>query len=383
MNFTNRFPYTTLNNINLDWIIKRVKELGTTVRSYAQDIASAAALAETAQEAAESALNNAQTAQTAAADALETAESASATAEGVADTANAAQAAAQAAQTTAQAAQTTAQAAQTAVAGKQDAPATPGTAGQVLGLDGNLSPVWVNQSGGGGGTSDYNALENKPTINNVTLTGNKTGADLGLASATDLSAVSTTAQAAQTAAQAAQTAAQAAQTTADDAADDAADAMTAAQTAQTTANNKENAIDSSVTGVLYRTASGVIRAAVAGTDYLTPATNYSPWSTHDGVTSYSIVADDAGKTIRTNYKCTITLTRAVSQAMPIGTEIGLFCGATGADALILLNLPDGRTYGRATGFTSIKLKGICSMNAIKKAWGNTWFVTGPDVEVVS
>lgn len=34
--------------------------------------------------------------------------------------------------------------------------------------------------GGGGGTDDYTHLENKPKINNVTLSGNKTGADLGL-----------------------------------------------------------------------------------------------------------------------------------------------------------------------------------------------------------
>lgn len=34
--------------------------------------------------------------------------------------------------------------------------------------------------GGGGGTSDYTDLNNKPSINNVTLSGNKTGSDLGL-----------------------------------------------------------------------------------------------------------------------------------------------------------------------------------------------------------
>lgn len=34
--------------------------------------------------------------------------------------------------------------------------------------------------GGGGGTTDYSALSNKPSINNVTLSGNKTAADLGL-----------------------------------------------------------------------------------------------------------------------------------------------------------------------------------------------------------
>lgn len=35
--------------------------------------------------------------------------------------------------------------------------------------------------GGGGGTTDYNALSNKPQINNITLTGNKSFSDLGLA----------------------------------------------------------------------------------------------------------------------------------------------------------------------------------------------------------
>ena len=34
--------------------------------------------------------------------------------------------------------------------------------------------------GGGGGTSDYNDLDNKPSINGVTLSGNKTASQLGL-----------------------------------------------------------------------------------------------------------------------------------------------------------------------------------------------------------
>lgn len=36
--------------------------------------------------------------------------------------------------------------------------------------------------GGGGGTSDYSQLSNKPSINGVTLTGNKTSADLNISS---------------------------------------------------------------------------------------------------------------------------------------------------------------------------------------------------------
>ena len=43
---------------------------------------------------------------------------------------------------------------------------------------------WAAESGGGsGGTSDYTGLTNKPQINSVTLTGNKTAADLSLAPA--------------------------------------------------------------------------------------------------------------------------------------------------------------------------------------------------------
>lgn len=40
--------------------------------------------------------------------------------------------------------------------------------------------------GGGGGTSDYLDLDNKPSINNVELTGNKTAFDLGLAASSDI-----------------------------------------------------------------------------------------------------------------------------------------------------------------------------------------------------
>ena len=39
---------------------------------------------------------------------------------------------------------------------------------------------------GGGGTSDYTDLTNKPSINNVTLTDNKTASDLGLATPSDI-----------------------------------------------------------------------------------------------------------------------------------------------------------------------------------------------------
>lgn len=53
-----------------------------------------------------------------------------------------------------------------------------------------MTPLRVKQSiaanAGGGGSSDYTALTNKPQINSVTLEGNKTGAQLGLASSSDI-----------------------------------------------------------------------------------------------------------------------------------------------------------------------------------------------------
>ena len=47
-------------------------------------------------------------------------------------------------------------------------------------------------SGGSGGTSDYPDLTNKPSINGHTLLGNQTGADLGLASSSDIPTVDQT-----------------------------------------------------------------------------------------------------------------------------------------------------------------------------------------------
>lgn len=40
--------------------------------------------------------------------------------------------------------------------------------------------TWATVSGGGGGTTNYNSVVNKPKINNVTLQGNKTLSDLGI-----------------------------------------------------------------------------------------------------------------------------------------------------------------------------------------------------------
>jgi len=54
-------------------------------------------------------------------------------------------------------------------------------AGDNITLDQEGNTLTINSTGGGsGGTSNYNALTNKPTINNVELKGNKSLNDLGI-----------------------------------------------------------------------------------------------------------------------------------------------------------------------------------------------------------
>ena len=49
--------------------------------------------------------------------------------------------------------------------------------------DADFDFEWIDNSGGSGGTTDYNQLSNKPSINGSTLQGNKTPAQLGLVGA--------------------------------------------------------------------------------------------------------------------------------------------------------------------------------------------------------
>lgn len=71
---------------------------------------------------------------------------------------------------------------------KLNKPTIEGTSGQVLATNGTGGTFWTNQSGGGG-TSNYNDLSNKPAINGTTLSGNKTPSQLGLAAASDIPTV--------------------------------------------------------------------------------------------------------------------------------------------------------------------------------------------------
>ena len=53
-------------------------------------------------------------------------------------------------------------------------------AGDNIELEQEGSTLTINSTGGGGGTGNYNDLSNKPKINNVELSGNKTTSDLGI-----------------------------------------------------------------------------------------------------------------------------------------------------------------------------------------------------------
>lgn len=71
-----------------------------------------------------------------------------------------------------------------------------GSVGQVLKKTAD-GTEWANESGGGGGgTSNYNDLSNKPQIAGTTLSGNKSLADLGIAAASDIPTVPSAATAA-------------------------------------------------------------------------------------------------------------------------------------------------------------------------------------------
>lgn len=52
--------------------------------------------------------------------------------------------------------------------------------------------ILANKSGGGSVTSNYNDLENKPKINNVTLEGNKTSSELGITGDKDFTYIKST-----------------------------------------------------------------------------------------------------------------------------------------------------------------------------------------------
>lgn len=113
----------------------------------------------------------------------------------------------------------------------------------------------VGSGGGGGGTTNYNSLSNKPSINNITLTGNKTAAQLQLASASAVSQAQSDATTALSNASQAKVAAQ--------------NAATTASAAQTQATQNKTSINTLNTKVASLETDVASKAAQSDVDALT------------------------------------------------------------------------------------------------------------------
>ena len=152
-------------------------------------------------------------------------------------------------------------------------------------------------------------------------------------------------------------------------------------------------------GVLKGNGSGGVSAAVAGTDYLTQATNYSPVFRLSPGASHAITSADSGMTFVDSYSSTastldilLTLSQADSSAFPVGAEIALTSINSKSTKLTvscvrLFNAYAGK-IGSASGTATIQISPRLGMAAIKKiesnnaTYGDVWLLTG-NVEVVS
>lgn len=145
-------------------------------------------------------------------------------------------------------------------------------------------------------------------------------------------------------------------------------------------------------GILKGNGSGGVSAAVAGTDYLTPATNYSPVVTKSS--DYTLAASDSGKTIIFGASApgdvTITIDRTVLGSLPFGAEIAFVKdnNQSYAARLKIVNI----AFGNETlGWTAAKASGVYAvipkrygMIALKKTFdGNSSMMLFGNVEVVT
>ena len=153
----------------------------TAAQGSASTAATKASEADTSAQAATQSASAAEQSKTAAAG---FASNASQSAQQAADSAGAADGSATAAAGSASAAASDADRAE-AAANKIPTPAGPADAGKFVAVNA-AGDGYELQTGGGGGTTDYNALENKPSIGGVTIEGNKTAADYGLATKDEL-----------------------------------------------------------------------------------------------------------------------------------------------------------------------------------------------------
>lgn len=152
------------------------------------------------------------------------------------------------------------------------------------------------------------------------------------------------------------------------------------------------------TGILKGNGSGGVSAAVAGTDYLTQATNYSPVFRLSPGASHAITSADSGKTFVDSHSSTastldilLTLSQADSSAFPVGAEIALTSINSKSTKLTVSGVrlfnADAGSIGSAGGSATIQIKHR-GMAAIKKiesnnaTYGDVWLLTG-NVEVVT
>lgn len=161
--------------------------------------------------------------------------------------------------------------------------------------------------------------------------------------------------------------------------------------------SKQDTITAS--GILKGNGSGKVSAAVAGTDYLTPATNYSPLSRVAGGTVRVLTSADVGKTFWEQWTSTIQneyityeLTEENSVNMPLGTEIAFL---TIFSKEVRIKFTNIRAFHSELGFFNggnghtITVKAapynLVAMKKIDKTYGTStdcWLLTG-NVEVVS
>lgn len=158
---------------------------------------------------------------------------------------------------------------------------------------------------------------------------------------------------------------------------------------------KQNLID--VEGILKSDGSGDVSAAVAGTDYISPETNYSPIHALTEA-SYSLTSDDIGLTFAPAYEIrttpvTIYLAQAASTNIPNGTEIAILnsfrSSVTISTVGVKIAIPgyidteDGCTTTESHSFIAADSNSLLALKKIRSdANGDCWLLTG-NVEVVS
>lgn len=158
-----------------------------------------------------------------------------------------------------------------------------------------------------------------------------------------------------------------------------------------------------VSGLLMGNGSGGVRRAQPGTDYMTRQQNYSPVSPSLGPMRYDIVSGDMGCTLRKilvsrGTPTTVYLTREVSEALPVGAEIGIF---NDFNSTVMINtesgiltavsgkIGDGQFGYNSTASHTFQITEPFSLVVLKKMGHNDiyagvdqWLITG-NVEVVS